>query len=126
MRVQTCLAALMLSIACVVCPSQTTHTTANVSGTWELGMKFPAAGIVDMVMGDMELTQTGSSFTGTIHERPIKGKFVGNAVTFTINFEGVPQGLDITFSGKLVDSTTMKGTVNFPQYGNGTWTATKH
>ena len=135
MRVHICFATLLLAIACSPSPAQATHVAADVTGTWELRMKFPASGITGMVMGDMKLTQTGSTFTGTIvqpgpagdpSERPIKGKLVGNAVTFTINFEGGLQNTDVTFSGKLADSISMNGSVRFPDFGDGTWTATKH
>ena len=31
--------------------------------------------------------------------------------------------LKCVYTGKLIDPGTMKGSVTFPQYGKGTWTA---
>ena len=98
----------------------------DVSGTWQLGMKFPDAGVVDMVMGNMRLTQAAANVTGSINGRPISGTIRGSSVTFAINFEAsIPSGFDVTFTGRVVDSKTMSGTVTFPQYGKGTWSATR-
>jgi hypothetical protein len=107
-------------------PVNAQSTDVDVTGTWELGMAFPNAGVVKMVMGDMRLTQAGSKINGSINERPVKGTINGANVTFAINFETTtPEGFDVTYSGKVADKSTMRGTVTFPQYGSGTWTTTR-
>lgn len=99
---------------------------ADLTGKWELSMKFPDAGVVQMVMGTMDLTESGPKIAGSINGRPVKGTFDGSNINFTINFEAsIPQGIDVDFSGKLSAKDTLTGVVTFPQYGKGTWTLKK-
>jgi len=63
---------------------------------------------------------------GTIYKRPIKGTLGGANVTLTVSYEGLPHDIEVVYTGKLIDQNTMKGSVTFPQYGKGTWTATRH
>jgi len=126
MRIYLFFAVVLLSCLCILPRAGHASPAADISGTWELGMKFPDAGVVDLVMGDMRLTQAAAKITGSINGRPIKGSVDGANVTFTINFEAtVPSGIDVTFTGKVVDGKTLSGTVTFPQYGKGTWRATR-
>jgi hypothetical protein len=126
MRVYVCLAGLLLAFLGAPWHPANASAAVDITGTWELEMAFPNAGVVQMVMGDMQLTQAGSKITGSVNGRPVKGTFDGTNIIFTINFQAsIPEGIDVTYKGKLVDDKTLKGNVTFPQYGSGTWTANR-
>jgi len=126
MRVMIFTAACLLSLSAAAWHPSSVSAATDLTGKWELTGAFPDAGVVGMDQGEMELTQTGKSFTGAIHERPVKGTLDGVNVSFTVAYEGIPHDIEVVYTGKLVDQNTMKGTVTFPQYGKGTWTATRN
>jgi hypothetical protein len=98
----------------------------GLTGSWELEMAFPARGVIEMVMGQMRIVQTGAKFAGSINGRPVTGTINGMKITFAINFEAsIPNGIDVTYIGTLVNRTTMRGAVTHPAFGRGTWTATR-
>jgi hypothetical protein len=126
MRIFVITLACLLALSMGVWHSSAVSAAVDLTGKWELKGAFPDAGVVDMDQGEMTLKQTGTSFTGTIHGRPIKGSLNGSNVSLTISYEGIPHDIDVVFSGRLIDQNTMKGAVTFIQYGKGTWTATRN
>lgn len=125
MRVMIFAAACLLTLSVAAWHPSNISAATDLTGKWELTGAFPDAGITGMDQGEMELTQTGRTFTGTIYKRPIKGTIDGANVALTVSYEGIPHDIEVVYTGKLIDPNTMKGTVTFPQYGKGTWTATR-
>jgi hypothetical protein len=96
-----------------------------LDGSWKLSLAFPNAGITAMIF-TFDLKQTGSKITGSATGSvPVHGTIDGHKVSLTETLEGIPTGIDVIYSGSVVDDNTISGTVNFPQYGAGTWTATR-
>jgi outer membrane protein assembly factor BamD (BamD/ComL family) len=94
-----------------------------LDGSWDLSASFPNAGIVAMEF-DLELKQAGSNITGSATGLvPVRGTIIGHKVNLTETLEGIPSGVDVLYVGTAADDNTINGTVNFPQYGAGTWTA---
>lgn len=123
MRILVTIAACLVAISMIFWHSSGVFAAPDLTGKWELKGAFPGAGVVGMDQGEMNLKQTGNAFTGAIHGRPIKGTLDGGNIRFTVSYEGVPQDIDVVYTGKLIDPNTMRGTVTFPQYGKETWTA---
>ena len=121
----TALVVLSLSIFAGQAPPTKAATESDITGSWSVNMTFPDSGITDMQPSDMHLQQTGSTITGTgISGDPVIGSIDGSSITMTEYLKGIAGAtMQIVYKGKLVNGNTMKGTVNFPSYGNGTWTA---
>ena len=100
----------------------------NLAGTWDVTITYNAD--KDVEMRAFNLTQTGSTLSGTSHQVnnssdtvAINGTVNGNAVTLTENWgaDGI-----YTYTGTAASATSMSGT---SQYADGKdaamWTATK-
>jgi hypothetical protein len=96
----------------------------DLSGSWNLDAAYPDSGISSMVF-QLDLQQKESTIGGTVSGgRPVSGSIEGAKVSLTVNYEAsIPGGINVYYEGNALDKDTIKGTVNFPGRGAGTWTA---
>lgn len=133
-RTLTIAAAAMLLAACASTPSEpapsgaaapAAKTTAtDITGTWALSIETPM-GARDSTM---TAKQSGESFAGTIGgaqgTRDIQGTVKGKDINFAMDVEVQGNALHIEYAG-VVEGDTMKGTVKFGDFGEGSWTGKK-
>lgn len=117
---------LLTSVAALTCLAQSKEAPAkNVTGNWKLTVESDNG----TTNPSVTLKQNGEELTGTYHGRfgdsPLKGTLKGSDIKFTIKVEVQGQEVILDYAGKLESDTTMKGTVSFGDFGNGTFTAKK-
>ena len=98
----------------------------DVTGSWALELSFPDKGITKIsFVNDLVLKQLGNDITGTgINGGDLHGTISRSTVKLTNTLKAESgASVDVVFKGRLVDANTMKGTVPFPGYGKGEWTA---
>jgi hypothetical protein len=122
--VSLCVLVVALLFSTVGLPAQ--DKPADVNGAWAFQIEIPGGGT-----GTPTVTfkQDGEKITGVyasqvLGEQQLTGTVKGNAITF--NFQATMEGntLKVVYTG-TVDKDTMKGTVNFGDMGEGTFTAKK-
>ena len=97
----------------------------DVTGTWRFAVDTTAgAGEPTFVLKQTGETLTGS-YSGALGEAPLKGTVKGNAIEFQFKIE--PQGETIVaeYKGTVESATSMKGTMKYGTFADGTWTAKK-
>ncbi len=111
----TCVTVIVL--AC----SSAFSASADVSGTWDLTVESQDG----TANPSITLIQSGEQLSGTYRGRMgqyrVEGTIRGSAIRFSVNMRFQDQPLVVTYSG-TVDADSMKGTVQFGEYGSGRWT----
>jgi len=100
-------------------------SAADVSGSWQFTVETPAG------TGNPSFTfrQDGEKLTGTdtgmLGQAEVTGWVKGDRVEFEFqaSFEG--QKFTVRYSGVIESPTRMKGTAQFGDLGEGSWTAVK-
>jgi hypothetical protein len=116
---------ILASAAALTAMAQSKESPAkNVTGNWNLTVESQNGTTNPSVI----LKQEGETLTGTYKGRfgdsPLKGTVKGNDIQFTVRVEVQGQEVIIDYAGKL-EGNTMKGTVKFGDFGDGTFTAKK-
>jgi len=94
----------------------------NVTGAWAFTVETQAGS------GSPSFTfkQDGENLTGTYKgqfgEAPLTGSVKGADIKFTIKINAQGQDLTVTYTGKIENKDSMKGTASFGEMGEGTWT----
>lgn len=65
---------------------------------------------------------TGHYSSSLLGEADLKGTVKGRAIAFTMTLTVQGTSLDVTYTGTIEDSNSMKGTVDFAGMGEGTFT----
>jgi len=96
----------------------------SVTGNWKLTVESQNG----TTNPGLTLKQEGETLTGTYKGRfgdsPLKGTVKGSEIKFTVRVEVQGQEVIIDYAGKI-EGDTMKGTVKFGDFGDGTFTAKK-
>jgi hypothetical protein len=115
------LTALLLTVASLVLPGQTRAQEIDLTGEWLLTVESPNG----TGQRDLTLVQEGSELTGEIMSSraggDLTGTIDGNEITFIAVVYMESGSFDITYRATLEDGV-MKGTVDFGDYGSGTFT----
>ncbi|HOQ60950.1 MAG TPA: hypothetical protein PKZ08_10040, partial [Vicinamibacterales bacterium] len=95
----------------------------DVTGTWVFEVQTQAGSGAPQVT----FKQDGEALTGhysssLLGEADLKGTVKGRAITFTMTLTVQGTSLDVTYTGTIEDSNSMKGTVDFAGMGEGTFT----
>jgi len=96
----------------------------DVTGDWEMTMESPRGG--EMTRG-VHFEQDGEKITVTMESRrgedvTVEGTLVGNEIEWIVSRE-TPRGpMTMAYKG-TVDGDAMSGTVDFGDFGSGSWTA---
>lgn len=95
----------------------------DVTGTWVFEVQTQAG------TGTPQVTfkQDGEALTGhysssLLGEADLKGTVKGRAIAFTMTLTVQGTSLEVTYTGTIEDSNSMKGTVDFAGMGEGTFT----
>ena len=97
----------------------------NVSGKWGFRVEM------DQGTGEpqFELVQKGGKVTGTyeglLGKLPVKGSVKGNKLTLTLEGDYEGQSVVCTYEGKITGFGSLKGSVNFNDQLDATFTASK-
>ncbi len=123
---QLIITAIFASVVALTCLAQSKETTAkSVTGNWKLTVESDNG----TTNPSVSLKQNGEELTGTYHGRfgdsPLKGTLKGGEIKFTVRVDVQGQEVIIDYAGKLDSDTTMKGTVKFGDFGDGTFTGKK-
>ena len=98
---------------------------SDISGTWQFTVETAAG------TGNPTFTfkQEGEKLTGTyeglLGKADVSGTVKGDEVEFS--FEGAYEGqkFKVRYRGKILDPASMKGTAQFAEMGEASWTAAK-
>ena len=97
----------------------------SLTGNWKLTVESQNG----TTNPSVTLKQNGEELTGTYHgrfgESPLKGTVKGSDIKFSVRVEAQGQEVIIDYAGKLESDTTMKGTVKFGDFGDGTFIGKK-
>ena len=112
-----------IALLAVCCAAGLAIAQADVSGGWSFTTENPQG----TNTRSMELEQDGNTLTGTTTgdngaTASVSGTISGNKVELTYD---VPAGITVTMTG-TVDSTSMRGSVNYGGQGEGSFTARKN
>ncbi|HEY3744372.1 MAG TPA: hypothetical protein VGL53_31225, partial [Bryobacteraceae bacterium] len=101
-------------------------STASLAGTWSVSLQLDAI----TANPTLTLKQDGDKLTGEYTSEqygtfPVTGSVSGSDVTvsFPMSIEG--NTISVTYKGTLASDGTLKGTANYGDVMNGTFTATK-
>jgi hypothetical protein len=115
------LSVLFVALATLGFPGQTLGQDLDLSGKWVLTVESPNG----TGQRDLTLVQEGNTLTGEIMSSraggDLEGTVEGNEVTFIAIVYMESGSFDITYTGTVIDGE-MKGTVDFGDYGSGTFT----
>jgi hypothetical protein len=103
-------------------PAPTTGAT-NITGTWSFTVETSAGSGSPTFTFKQEGENLAGTYKGQFGEAPLNGTVKGADVKFTIKVNAQGQDLTITYSGKIEGKDSMKGTANYGDLGEGTWTA---
>jgi hypothetical protein len=115
------LATLLFALGVLALPAEILAQDVDLSGKWALTVESPNG------TGQRELTlvQTGNELTGEIISSRADGELTGtvdgNEITFVAVVYMESGSFDITYHG-TISGDEMKGTVDFGDYGSGTFT----
>ena len=100
-------------------------SSANISGVWN------ATVVTAQGNGTPEFTikQDGEKITGKYKgqfgEAPINGTLKGGEISFSMKINAQGQELEVTYTGKVLDGSNMKGKAKLGDFGEADWTAKK-
>ncbi len=115
----------MLKIVAVLFLAAGLCAGADVTGEWAFTVETEAG----TGQPSFAFKQDGEKLTGTysgmLGKADVRGTVKGNNIEF--EFEGSAEGqtVRIRYSGVIEGSGQMKGTVQFADYGSGTWKAVR-
>jgi hypothetical protein len=96
----------------------------DVSGKWAFNVQTEAGSGTPTVT----LKQDGEKLTGhyssqTFGERELTGSIKGSDLTFSFSTDVQGNALTVTYSGKVENKDSLKGTIDLGGFGQGTFTA---
>ncbi|MCA1563308.1 MAG: hypothetical protein LC753_09425 [Acidobacteria bacterium] len=98
-----------------------TGTAVNVSGAWALEVNTGAGSGTPTATFTQEGDKLTGQYVGQFGEAPLTGTIKGNAITFSVTLTVQGNSATVIYTG-TVDADTMKGTVQFGDLGEGTFT----
>jgi len=102
-------------------PAASQGSGANISGDWNFTVETQAgSGSPTFTFKQQGETLTGT-YKGQFGEAPLTGTVKGSDINFTIKINAQGQELTVTYSGKIENKDSMKGTVKLGEMGEGTW-----
>jgi len=98
---------------------------ADVSGLWTFAVESPAGSGQPTFTFKQDGQKLTGRYKGRLGEADLTGKVEGDKISFEFKASAGGQELTVRYSGTIESPTTMKGTVEFGDFGSGTWTAKK-
>ena len=104
-------------------PQAASTGAANISGVWNFAVETQAGSGSPTFTFKQDGENLTGSYKGQFGEAPLTGTVKGADVKFTVKVNAQGQDLTITYTGKIDGKDSMKGSANFGEMGEGTWTA---
>jgi len=98
----------------------------DISGTWAFTERLPNEELHSTFVLKQDGEKVSGAYSGPLHEANITGTVKGDTAVISVagtNNQGEP--LTVTYTGKIVSSTKMTGTLDFGKGITFEWTATK-
>lgn len=97
----------------------------DLSGKWNLMVDTPAGPGTPVLV----LKQDGQKLTGTYTGRygtsQVNGTVKDDDIVFELTMNAEGETVKVVYRGKVENSASMKGEVEFGEFGNGTWKGVK-
>jgi|UniRef100_UPI00404B6731 D-glucosaminate-6-phosphate ammonia-lyase len=97
----------------------------NLSGQWDLKMKFSASTVDQTLIIEQKDTSLIGTHFASIGSRDLDGTLHGSAVTIRSSYTKDGVRINFSFTG-TTDGNTMQGKVSLSEYGDAEWTAKRH
>jgi len=104
-------------------PQAASAGAVNITGVWNFAVETAAGSGSPTFTFKQEGENLTGTYKGQFGEAPLTGTVKGADVKFTIKVNAQGQDLTISYSGKIDNKDSMKGTASFGDLGEGTWTA---
>ena len=97
----------------------------NLSGQWDLKMKFSASTVDQTLIIEQKDTSLIGTHVASIGSRDLDGTLHGSEVTIRSSYTKAGVRINFSFTG-TTDGNTMQGKVSLSEYGDAEWTAKRH
>ncbi len=97
----------------------------DVTGTWNFTVETSQGSGNPTFTFQQDGEKLTGKYSGRFGTADVAGTVKGDDIQFRIAVEYDGQKGEITYTGKIVSATGMKGKVEFSGLGDGTWTAKK-
>ena len=97
----------------------------NLSGQWDLKMKFSASTVDHTLIIEQKDTSLIGTHVASIGSRDLDGTLHGSEVTIRSSYTKDGVRINFSFTG-TTDGNTMQGKVSLSEYGDAEWTAKRH
>ena len=97
----------------------------NLSGQWDLKMKFSASTVDQTLIIEQKDTSLIGTHVASIGSRDLDGTLHGSEVTIRSSYTKDGVRINFSFTG-TTDGNTMQGKVSLSEYGDAEWTAKRH
>ena len=97
----------------------------NLSGQWDLKMKFSASTVDQTLIIEQKDTSLIGTHVASIGSRDLDGTLHGSEVTIRSSYTKDGVRINFSFTG-TTDGNTMQGKVSLSEYGDAQWTAKRH
>lgn len=101
-----------------------TGTAVDVTGAWALEVTTGSGSGAPTATFTQDGEKLTGQYVGQFGEGPLTGTIKGNAITFSVTLTVQGNSATVVYTG-TVDADTMKGTVQFGDFGEGTFTGKK-
>jgi hypothetical protein len=118
-------ALIISALSLTLAPLAIAQSAPNVTGTWAFDVTTDQGTGNPTITFKQEGEKLTGRYTGTFGEADITGTIKGKDLTFSFSADVQGFALTSTYKGTVETATTMKGTLEISQVGNGTFTATK-
>ena len=97
----------------------------DISGKWEFTVQLDAgSGTPSFVFKQVGENLTGT-YIGLLGTAELTGTLKGDAIEFSFEVSVEDQKGKVVYKGMVTSDKQMKGDVDYPGLGKGSWTATK-
>lgn len=94
----------------------------NITGVWNFAVESSAGSGTPTFTFKQDGENLTGSYKGQFGEAPLTGTVKGSDIKFVIKVNAQGQDLTITYTGKIENKDSMKGTAALGELGEATWT----
>jgi hypothetical protein len=97
----------------------------DVTGSWTFDVSTSMGSGTPKFVFKQDGGKLGGSYTGLIGKGTLTGTVAGDKINFEVRVSTSDGEVVLKYQGTIESPTTMKGTADYPQVGEATWTAKK-
>lgn len=109
----------LLAFACIAA------SAADVSGTWSFAVETGSGSGNPTFVFKQDGEKLTGKYTGLFGTADVAGTVKGDKIEFQFEASYDGNKFTVKYSGTVESATRMKGKVEIPELGQGTWTAEK-